>query len=221
MKNLFKGVLLVSALFLSEETQAQIRLGIKAGINSSTNHVPNVESDVSVRSRIDFQGGVLVDIPMANSFSLQPALLVSTKGSKVNALLIDGNTGSVVSPINNSIKLVYAEIPVLALFRRCIHQSFRFYGGVGPYVGIGLGGKIKSSYNPLAKDVVFGSGNVGSNSFRRFDYGASAAAGIEINRLLIGVNYNYGLIDLGRATSKSYNRTLGITIGFWLDKAHL
>lgn len=221
MKNLLKGALLASALFFSEEAYTQVHLGIKAGVNSSTINIPNIEPGVSVEPRIDFQGGAFLDIPIARFFSLQPALLISTKGSKVNSLLIDGNTGSVISPINNSIKLVYAEIPVLALYRGHISQSLRFYGGVGPYVGIGLGGKLTSTYTPIAeRDAVFGSGNVGSNSFRRFDYGASGAVGIEIKRLLLGANYNYGLVDLGSATSKSYHRTLGITAGFWLDKAH-
>ncbi|GAB3882871.1 porin family protein [Spirosoma agri] len=222
MKNLIKSVLVASALVLGNEAYAQVRLGIKAGINASTIHIPALESGVSVEPQVAFQGGVLLDMPMTKSFSLQPALLISTKGSKVNSLLIDGNSGSVISPINNSIKLVYAEIPVLALFRGRISQSIRFYGGVGPYVGIGLGGRLSSSYAPIAeRDVVFGSGDIGNNSFRRVDYGASAAAGIELKRLSVGVNYNYGLVDLGSALIKSYHRTLGITAGFWLAKPHL
>lgn len=222
MKNLFKGALLASVLFLTKGVYAQVRLGIKAGVNSSTIRIPDIEPGVSVKPRVDFQGGILVDIPMTESFSVQPALLVSTKGSKVNSLLIDGNTGSVISPINNSIKLIYAEIPILALFRGHISQSLQFYAGAGPYLGIGLEGNLTSSYTPLAeRDAVFGSGRVGSNSFRRFDYGASAAAGVEVKRLLVGVNYNYGLVDLGSALAKSYHRTLGITVGFWLAKPPL
>lgn len=220
MKDFFKGALLVGMLFIGVETYAQVRLGIKAGINSSTIHILDLESGISTEPRIDFQGGILADIPVTKSFSFQPALLVSTKGSKVNALLIDGFSGSVISPITNSIKLVYAEVPVLALFRGHINQSLKFYGGVGPYIGIGLGGKLTSSYAPISeRDAVFGSGTIGSNSFRRFDYGASAAAGIEIKRLQVGVNYNYGLVDLGSAINKSYHRTLGITVGYWLGKS--
>lgn len=222
MKKLFKTTLCLFMLMNSLWAQAQVQLGIKAGVNSSTINIPDIEPGVSVKPRIDFQGGVVLDIPVASSFSIQSALLVSAKGSKIKAKLIDGNTGSTISDINTSIKLVYTELPVLALFKKNLGQSCRFYGGVGPYVGLGLGGKIASSFQPIAeRDVNFGSGEPGTNSYRRFDYGASAAAGVEINRLLIGVNYNYGLVDLGSAINKSYNRTLGISVGFWLSKAQL
>ena len=128
-------------------------------------------------------------------------------------------TGLLSSPITNLTRLVYAEVPLLALFRARLNPSIRFYGGVGPYVGIGLGGKLSSTYSLFGeRDIVFGSGRVASNSYRRVDYGASAAAGLEVKRFLIGLNYTYGLVDLGSATFEAYHQTLGVTVGFWLTR---
>lgn len=50
------------------------------------------------------------------------------------------------------------------------------------------GGQADLFIHSLAeREAVFGSGNVESNSFSRFEYGASVAAGIEVNRLVIGL----------------------------------
>ena len=219
MKKRFTTALAAAALLCYQPIRAQIQLGVKAGINSATVHIPSIEPGVSTKSRIDFQGGFIVDMPVTRSFSLQPAVLFSSKGSRVHALLIDGNTGSTISGIKNSIKLNYAEIPVLALFKRRLGQTCQLYGGVGPYVGLGLGGTITSSLASIAEhNVVFGSGSPGSNTFRRWDYGVSAAAGVELGQFQIGVNYGYGLVDLGSAINRAYNRVLGVTAGFWLSK---
>ena len=201
-------------LLLGTHANAQIRVGLKAGVNASTIH----GSGVAVNPRLGLQGGVLVDIPMTKSFSLQPALVVSTKGYKVD-FEVTNTTGLLSSPITNLTRLVYAEVPVLALFRARISPSIRFYGGVGPYVALGLSGKLSSTYSLLGEQgVVFNSGRVTSNSYRRVDYGASAAAGLEVKRFLIGLNYTYGLVDLGSATFEAYHRTLGVTVGFWLAR---
>ncbi|WP_246859281.1 outer membrane beta-barrel protein [Spirosoma sp. KCTC 42546] len=150
---------------------------------------------------------------------MQPALLISTKGTQINTFAIDSSRNPIATPITNSIKLLYVELPVLALFRFDVSSSLRFYGGLGPYLGVGLGGRISSSYVPLGeREIVFGSGGVGSNSFRRFDYGVSGAAGIEWHRLIMGVTYGYGLADLGSALAKSYHRPVGLSVGFWLSR---
>ena len=212
-------LLAIGGLLTSQGLLAQVQLGLKAGVNLATLKFDNPSLNATQQARIDFQGGFLVDVPLTRSLSLQPALLISTKGSQINTFAIDSSRTPIATPITNSIKLLYVELPLLALFRFEVSSSLRLYGGLGPYLGVGLGGRIHSSYAPLGeREVVFGSGAVGRNNFRRFDYGLSGAAGLEWHRLLVGLTYGYGLADLGSALAKSYHRPISISIGFWLSR---
>ncbi|GAB4045502.1 porin family protein [Spirosoma litoris] len=212
-------LLAISGLLSTQALLAQVQLGVKAGVNLATLKFDNPTLNATQQARTDFQGGFLVDVPITTSFSLQPALLISTKGTQINTFAIDSSRNPIATPITNSIKLLYVELPVLALFHFDVSSSLRLYGGLGPYLGLGIGGRISSTFVPIGeREVVFGSGSVGSNSFRRFDYGVSGAAGLEWHRLMAGVTYGYGLADLGSALAKSFHRPIGISVFFWLSR---
>ena len=218
--NLKICLLVIGGLLSDQGLLAQVRLGVKAGVNLATLTFDNPTLNATQQARIDFQGGFVVDVPLTRKLSLQPALVISTKGTQINTFAIDSSRNPIATPITNSIKLLYVELPLLALFRFDVSSSLRLYGGLGPYLGVGLGGRISSTFAPLGeREVVFGSGAVGSNSFRRFDYGVSGAAGLEWHGLMVGVTYGYGLADLGSALAKSYHRPIGISVGFWLNRS--
>ena len=213
--------LAILGLLCTQQLYAQVQLGIRAGVNSATLKFNNPSQNATQQARIDFQGGFLLDVPLTRSLSLQPALLISTKGTRINTVAIDSSRTPAATPITNTIKLLYVELPVLALYRFTISPSLRLYGGAGPYLGMGIGGRLTSTFVLIGEhEARFGSGGVGSNTFRRFDYGLSGAAGLEWHRLLLGVSYEYGLVDLGSAFTKSYHRTLGLSVGFWLGRSH-
>ncbi|GAB4023711.1 hypothetical protein GCM10028808_74770 [Spirosoma migulaei] len=212
-------LLAIGGLLNSQFLHAQVQLGAKAGLNLATLKFDNPTLNATQQARIDFQGGLLVDVPITRSLSLQPALSISTKGTTINTFAIDSSRNPIATPITNSIKLLYVELPVLAIFRFEVSSSLRLYGGAGPYLGVGLGGRISSSFSPLNEhEVMFGSGSIGSNTFRRFGYGLNGTAGLEWHRLLLGITYGYGLANLGSALTKSYHRPVGLSIGFWLSR---
>ena len=152
-------LLAIGGLLSSQALLAQVQLGVKAGVNLATLQFDNPTLNATQQARTDFQGGFLVDVPITPSFSLQPALLISTKGTQINTFAIDSSQNPIATPITSSIKLLYVELPVLALFRFEVSSSLGFYGGLGPYLGVGVGGRISSSYVPLGeREIVFGSG---------------------------------------------------------------
>ena len=74
------GLLLV-ALFSLSFAQAQVKLGVKGGINYS-NVAGNLRDEVSYDNKVGFLGGVTANIPLISDgfLSLQPELLYSQKG---------------------------------------------------------------------------------------------------------------------------------------------
>jgi len=111
-----------------------------------------------------------------------------------------------------------------------------FYFGAGPYIAMGVGGKQKIEGKSLG--VAFSSkekieySNDDPSTFnneegsglgvmRRFDYGLNGVAGFQLNNVMIGVNYGYGLAKLQSGTNssddnKNKHRVVSLSIGFKL-----
>ncbi|WP_228713965.1 outer membrane beta-barrel protein [Arundinibacter roseus] len=124
-------------------------------------------------------------------------------------------------------RLVYTEIPVVLLYKANIGKSWRWYGGAGPYAGIGITANTKSDSDDWEdRKIQFTSENQDSyilKAFKRMDYGLNAVLGVEKDNIQVGVNYSYGLMrilpegnnpDIGKA----YNRTLALTVGYWFGE---
>jgi hypothetical protein len=95
------------------------------------------------------------------------------------------------------------------------------YGTFGPYVGIGINGKIVT--NELSGTTITRTEynvNMGSNgNMKRMDYGLQTGAGIKINQFLFGLNYSYGLTNVSRSSYLiSRNRVLSLTLGYVFNK---
>ena len=86
---------------------------------------------------------------------------------------------------------------------------------------MGIRGKIKSEVtsggNTIAdqEDVNWGSGD--QYDLKRFDFGLTFGAGIEINSIQIGLSYGFGLANISPVTDngmKICNRVLAISAGY-------
>ncbi len=95
-----KAILLTMFFVLGISTaNAQgIRFGLKGGANFSTLDGDDVDAD----NLTSFYGGALVEINVFQNFSVQPEVLYSSQGAKVEGL--------------GDIKLDYINVPVLAKF---------------------------------------------------------------------------------------------------------
>ena len=96
--------------------------------------------------------------------------------------------------------------------------SFKIYGAFGPYIGVALSGKYKTSDSP---DYTLKWGSSSEDDLKRVDFGLVFGAGVEINAIQIGIAYNLGLMNISATTdggSKINNRVLGISAGYWFGK---
>lgn len=96
MKNLIALALLLICIL---NTQAQIKLGIKAGANFS-----DLDGTFNSKMRTGFHAGAVLEIKAFSNFSIQPELLYSSQGAKFNS--------STITEINYN----YITVPVMAKY---------------------------------------------------------------------------------------------------------
>ncbi|MCD7977254.1 MAG: PorT family protein [Tannerellaceae bacterium] len=114
-------------------------------------------------------------------------------------------------PYSSETKKNYLQLPVMANFSWNICDKVRITAGVGPYIAYGVGGKSSTTmyvHIPEGNDSYFTSvqnpfskrefrstdGTIYTRSGdKRFDWGVTAMAGIEINRISVNVGYDMGL----------------------------
>jgi Outer membrane protein beta-barrel domain len=182
------------------DLHAQIKPGYIFGLNLSTVTLKakGVSSGPSMPAGIHFGG--FLDAPLNDNFSLEPALLLSAKGSNFK-----------IDTVEYSLAPVYLEIPIMAVYSfgsDIVKVSLL----AGPYFACGIGGyKIKSEggFNYLN----FGSG--GNNDLKPFDFGLNFGAGINIKGFRITAQYGIGLVNIlpsATVDAEMKNKVIGISI---------
>ena len=190
---------------------------IKAGVNLSTmlskDDRSTYSDDYSLTPRLLF--GLTAEFPINQIFSFETGLMFSSKGYKLDSsykLYEDSEP----SRIYQNLILNYIDIP-LSLKTTTSFLRFPIYGIIGPYVGIGLNGKLIA--DEMSGGVIerkeyeqqFGS----DGSWERVDYGLQVGAGIVIGKFDFGLNYAYGLANISQQSPYiAKNRIIGLTLGY-------
>jgi outer membrane protein W len=216
MKNF--GTLLIFAFMFTLVTQGYTQtFGVKAGLNLSNMHSKdnNDTYDDNAKMNPGFHLGATAEFPLTEMFSFETGLMLSTKGTMESYKdTYSGNTYESKVKLN----LFYLDIPLTAKASYDIGGA-KIYGAFGPYLGVGLSGKIKSEVTgetATTEDVKWGSSS--SNDYlKRFDYGMIIGAGAEIKAIQIGLSYGLGLANISSDFSDGMmikNRVLEISVGY-------
>lgn len=170
--NCKNNTILMSMLLIvlaSATTQAQIKLGVRAGLNAS-----NVSfSSLPDRSeRFGYHVGIFADVPVLPKFmSLQPEVSFSTKGAGFKFInerqTVDVNYVDLLLPV--AFKLAAFDLQV------------------GPFVSY-----LVSKPN----FTVYSDNRVIADAFKKFDAGLTAGLSYNINKISIGVRYNQGFVNV-------------------------
>ncbi len=185
---------------------------VKGGVNFATVTTDKDGRIDDANVKTSFHVGLQGDLPLGRMFAIQPAVLFSGKGSKIEAGDVSGSNWA-----RSSTNPYYIEVPVNAVLKLPLGEESSIFIGAGPYAAIGVGGKNRIEGELLgvdfsrtekiefSKDDPFTSGEEGAGYgvMRRFDYGLNATAGIQLNRLLLSANYGLGLAKLQSGTSSS------------------
>lgn len=151
--------------------------GIKGGFNISNLYSNDTNDDTVLYG---FNAGVYATLPISDFIAIQPEILYSTKGSKLEF-------NSAVTSSEIKFKLDYIELPLL--IRVNITRNFNIHaGGYAAY---------------LIRSKISGNGalylnNINTTDLNKFDAGLATGIGIDFNTVSLGVRYNYGLATVGK-----------------------
>jgi len=204
---------------------------IKGGFNLANVSVTSDGRIDDAKSLPSFNVGIMGDVPLGRFLALQPGLLFTGKGTKTQAgqptdatyFRATSNPYYIELPVNMVIKIPLAS------------KTSSLFVGAGPYAAIGIAGKNKTTgkfygvgFNS-SENIAFSNDDpttfdeqegAGFGIMRRFDFGLNGTAGLELNGLLLSVNYGYGLTKINSVESNdndiNKHRVLSFNIGFKL-----
>jgi hypothetical protein len=180
------------------------KFGAKAGVNLANLYADNVDDE---NMKLGLNIGLFAKVPLSRGFSIQPELLYSSKGAKLNYNNILLGKGEYRFNLN------YVELPVLGVIN------------IAKNINIQAGGYVSYLASANIKDMdsdgtVNNIKDLNAENFNRFDYGLVGGAGIDVQLFTIGVRYNYGLKEVGesgslsgRLTENSKNSVISIYAG--------
>lgn len=169
------------------QMNSNARYGIKGGFNASNLYVDDVDDE---NARYGFNVGLYGQILASEAFAIQPELLYTTKGSKVEYSNFVNQTVTY--------NLNYLELPVLAAFK--LGKAAEIH--VGPYAGYLLNANIK-----YKGDFVNGTDEINKDNLKSYDFGLVGGFGLNFGAVQVGARYNYGLVKI--ADSNAARTVLG------------
>jgi hypothetical protein len=217
-KIFFSTALILSGAFMtataqSTSTGSGVSFGIRAGVNLQNINGKDGNGDKLENKLVPrFQGGVVVDIPLADQFYIQPGVLFSGKGAKEKGT-------------DNNVSISYIDVPVTFLFKPMLGTGHMLLG-VGPYVGFGIAGNVEDENENETKikfeNEVTLIQAATDPYFRRLDAGANLLVGYEMSsKLSIQLNAQLGMAkinpeitDLNDNKWALRNTGFGLSLGY-------
>ena len=177
-------------------------LGVKGGVNLATQKTSGEDAgDDGLKSFPAFVAGAFTTYRLASWLDVQPELLYSVKGSRVEE---NGFTATVL--------IDYLEIPLLARVSRHGDGRMGFYAAGGPYAAFQMRARTRTKFSGTTEEIDIG------DQVERTDFGLSIGGGVELgHHLVFDGRYVYGLKDVDKDRSDSIkvtNRAISITAGF-------
>jgi hypothetical protein len=218
MNRLFIFLLL---LILSGNLQAQTFIP-RFGLTIAKTNAES-EEGFNQKFNLGFTFGLGAEFSLNSNVSLQPELNFVQKGFRIT--MSESDQGFSMS-VDSRASINYLELPVLLKLYLSEGET-RFYGIVGPSIGVGVGGKIKSkvkfdfggdSYSvTVSNKIKFGDPppdydpEEDSEVYfdNRLDFGIHGGFGVVVkDQFIIEARYNHGLSPLMDEEKKSKHRVI-------------
>ena len=190
MKTITSSLLLILIAIGSASLAQESSVGIKGGLNLSTISTDE-GSDKNLKT--GFHIGVFNKIALSESVALQPELLFSTKGLKINydeSPIADGETR-----FNTN----YIDLPVYL----ALNVSEAFQIQFGPYVSYLISANVDTDAEVFDFFQIDSNDELDRKNFNAFDYGVAAGISFDLDPLVIGANYSLGLNPVAKEDEPS------------------
>jgi hypothetical protein len=211
MKKLFLVLMVVTLVSVS--ASAQLSIGAKAGLN-----LANFGADAEdTKVKPSFHVGGYLNLPVSESFSIQPELLFNVMGAKVSEeeTYSDPDFGNITEKMQYNTSLAYISIPVLAKYSL---GTFNIHAG--PQIGFLASAKTKYEYTVEydgGSDSDSGDEDI-KDEVNGLDLGLTVGAGVDIGKLNLSARYYAGLGNIMKDSDdyKVTNGAFQLSIGYRL-----
>lgn len=213
-------------------SQGQVFFGVNGGVNVGNLSSYSEEEGSSLSAGMGYIVSGDVNIPISNSAYLQTGLQYENYHGKASSdLSFQDNGLSYQETISAKLNAAFLNIPAKICFRLQSNKH-TFIAGAGPFLGIGLNGKIKaktfeeisqngsiisSNSSEINQPISFGNGQ---DQVKKLN----AGIGLQLSYLLkSNLNFtiysNLGFTNLSNDdASKAKTRSAGFTIGYIFNK---
>lgn len=183
MKNLFITSVLVFATTLTVQSQSLVNFGVKAGPNFASF---NGGTEIDYSSRTSFHVGLVAEIKASPNMSIQPEVLYSSQGAKVDGI--------------GDFNLDYVSVPVLAKF---YILSDRLSLEAGPQFSF-LVDERKAAWNGITTSA-------DNNSF---DFALAGGVGLNLTQSFFAqARYTIGLTEASK-NADIKNAVFQVSLGY-------
>ena len=185
---------------------------VKGGVGLSS-----LEDYSAASYKLNWKIGAGYEFRLNDLIGIEPSLMLNSKGYKTDYDL--GGMSSLVDIKNETINLLYVEVPVMCNFH--INDNWELGAGVyGAYLvddnsekdAVNVIGGVASAFSSVFGDDE----KIDADDFKahKVDFGAYAVAKYNFeNGLFVGLDYSYGFGELSKY-NKGKNMTFGALVGF-------
>ena len=206
MKKILSLVFMVAAMLYATSVNAQIKFGLKGGLNVTSMSFSEDVFDASNKTGFFVGPMVKVTVPIVG-LSFDAAALYDQKEAKVKA------NGDDLDLTGKNVKQQSINIPVNVRYGFGLSSLANAFVFAGPQWGINVG------------DKNFKWADTASYSLKKSNFSVNVGAGVTLlSHLQISANYNIAcgktaevnlLNRVGKAIDKSNNNSWQIALGYW------
>jgi opacity protein-like surface antigen len=226
-----------SVAVMTQTANAQgVRFGVEGGFNMFTQTVkyPSTSGE-TVTTNDDFKpgakAGVIADIGLGSSLSIQPGLFFNMKGTESNMTTTTTIAGTEYrSEQESNLSISYIELPVNVQYMFGMPGSGRFFIGAGPYIAAAIGGKHKYEYSTnlpgqstttvKREDALSMGDDPAEDDIERLDYGVNANIGYMLPAgAFVRGTFGLGLANIHPSGTQDMSRKnwgFGLSVGYML-----
>ena len=227
-----KLLAIIAILFIGVKINAQLFYA-QGGFNLANITKTNDGHTEKNNMLATFNAGLIGRFGLSKTVDLESGLLLTGRGAKAESYFNGGN-----DYVKSTFNPLYVEVPLNVVIIAPLEKNTGLFFNAGPYIAIGIGGKSKtnSKFGPLtsssstsikfSNDDPFTSqqDDAAYDKLKRFDFGLNLGAGIQLENIILKVNYGFGLAKINStesnntANDKNKYRTLSLSVGIPLSK---